>query len=609
MRIFLIVLVFNGTVYAGIDSVGPNGIDATGLFLPNGTLLTGSGIDLGQVELDRPGKPGFDNAANSNPFITPAQVFVEDGAATANINVDFHPEEVAGVMISNDPDAPGVAPGSSLHASAFRVGADEILLSTQHVANQGVLAINHSYVAGGGVPNGNSQVTLGIDYLARIHDVLNVTGNRNEPVGFPMNFPFWPGDHFNGITVARSEKVAGVFRKVSDGNDYGFDADGDRTSVDLIAPGDDLMITGLPEDPVTRNGSSYATPHVTATVGLLQEFGTAMLPVDPSHWDLDHRRHEVSKVVLMNSADKLQDTGDGNLLGMTRTVLRQNGTDTWLTSPAATDSSIPLDLEFGAGHLNARRAVKQFSSGEWDHDAGDVPVIGWDFDTTDGDNTFNRYPIGPALRAGSRISITLAWDRIVEFANDVDGDGNFDPGDTFETYPTGNLEEQVNDLDILLVNRGTLDVVPGGLSIGDVSFGGYNLEHLFFEVPATGQYDIIVDHFGTGIAFPLGPQNYGLAWWGVTDALKSSGDFNGDGSVDSEDLAQWFGDYGVNSFSDADGDGDTDGFDFLQWQLNVGTTAPLTAAVAAVPEPATWLLLATGIVFIPNRKCRLHSFL
>ena len=64
------------------------------------------------------------------------------------------------------------------------------------------------------------------------------------------------------------------------------------------------------------------------------------------------RRHEVSKVVLMNSADKLQDTGDGNLLGMTRTVLKQNGTDTWLTSAAATDPKIPLDEEFGAGHLN-----------------------------------------------------------------------------------------------------------------------------------------------------------------------------------------------------------------------------------------------------------------
>ncbi len=354
---------------------------------------------------------------------------------------------------------------------------------------------------------------------------------------------------------------------------------------------------------MNNSGTSFAAPHVTGTVALLQEFADNQITaVGSPRWDSEARRHEVSKVILMNSADKLQDTGDGNLLGMTRTVLRKNGTDTWLTSPAATNSSIPLDLEFGAGHLNASRAVKQFSSGEWDHDAGDVPVIGWDFDTTAGDNSLNTYPIGPALRAGSRISITLTWDRIVEFDNDVNGDGNFDVGDTFEAYPPGNPEEQINDLDILLVNRGTLDVVPGGSSIGDVRFGGYNLEHLFFEVPITGQYDIIVDHFGTGIAFPLGPQDYGLAWWGVTDALKSSGDFNGDGSVDSEDLAQWLGDYGTNGFSDADGDGDSDGFDFLQWQLNVGTTAPLTAAVAAVPEPPTWLLLAMGTLIVPRRN-------
>lgn len=29
------------------------------------------------------------------------------------------------------------------------------------------------------------------------------------------------------------------------------------------------------------------------------------------------------KAILLNSADKLQDKGDGNLLGMTRTVLTQ----------------------------------------------------------------------------------------------------------------------------------------------------------------------------------------------------------------------------------------------------------------------------------------------
>ena len=40
--------------------------------------------------------------------------------------------------------------------------------------------------------------------------------------------------------------------------------------------------------------------------------------------------------------------------------------------------------------------------------------------------------------------MTLVWDRIVEFDNDADMDGNYDPNDTFLPYSAPlNLEEQV----------------------------------------------------------------------------------------------------------------------------------------------------------------------
>ncbi len=69
-------------------------------------------------------------------------------------------------------------------------------------------------------------------------------------------------------------------------------------------------------------------------------------------------------------------------------------------------------------------------------------------------------------------------------------------------------------------------------------------------------------------------------------------DFNMDTFVDSADLAQWEGDYGVNGDSDADGDGDSDGADFLIWQQQDGQSSPLLAASQTVPEPATaWLVL------------------
>ena len=48
-------------------------------------------------------------------------------------------------------------------------------------------------------------------------------------------------------------------------------------------------------------------------------------------------------------------------------------------------------------------------------------------------------------------------------------------------------------------------------------------------------------------------------------------DFNFDGVVDSDDLAQWQSSFGNSSGGDADNDGDTDGRDFLIWQREIGS--------------------------------------
>ncbi len=87
----------------------------------------------------------------------------------------------------------------------------------------------------------------------------------------------------------------------------------------------------------------------------------------------------------------------------------------------------------------------------------------------------------------------------------------------------------------------------------------------------------------------------GSTWASVTvespfvEALP--GDFNGDGVVDSADLAVWTANYGLHegattAAGDADGNGAVDGADFLVWQRNLGASASASATASAVPEPA-----------------------
>jgi len=75
-----------------------------------------------------------------------------------------------------------------------------------------------------------------------------------------------------------------------------------------------------------------------------------------------------------------------------------------------------------------------------------------------------------------------------------------------------------------------------------------------------------------------------------------AGDFNGDQTVNGDDLTLWKGGFGMAigaevSDGDADGDGDVDGGDFLIWQRQLGASGGL---ISAVPEPNAALLLAMG---------------
>jgi len=82
-------------------------------------------------------------------------------------------------------------------------------------------------------------------------------------------------------------------------------------------------------------------------------------------------------------------------------------------------------------------------------------------------------------------------------------------------------------------------------------------------------------------------------------------DFNEDTFVNSADLAQWQGDYGVNGDSDANGDGSSDGADFLVWQQQHGQSS-LVVASQAVPEPSSAAIL-TSLAVTPLLRLRMKK--
>ncbi|MEC4984724.1 MAG: S8 family serine peptidase [Oscillatoria sp. PMC 1068.18] len=506
-------------------SVGQGGIDARRLHEAPYNL-TGRKIAIGQVEIGRPGLFGLDKVVSWNPALSLAGVFHRDSPAESNKFVDTHAGMVAAVMVSGDKDLRGVAPDARLYASAVgslrRGGQAEECLSSQHVAlqnNDDVRAINYSFGESlrrdprpDASLDGNALLTRCVDWSARVHDVLYVIAGNQGSGGIPI-----PTDLFNGITTAYSTERDGVFTKVDFANlsdlPEGIGRSliqqeinlGPRRAINLVAPGSNITVFDLDGKVIKVSGTSFAAPHITASVALLQEFGDTRLARRRSHrqlkqetsnWSLNSRRHEVMKAVLLNSADKVQDSGDGSLLGMSRTMRTKNNR-TWFEGDAAQDDKIPLDIQMGTGHLNVFRAYQQFSGGQWSPESS-APALGWDYRTV-AVNSSQDYQLEQPLQKGSYAAVTLAWDRLVEL-NDKNRNDRYDLGENFR-------DRGLNNLDVYLM---PIDSNDSSRSICTSVSEADSVEHIFCQVPETGRYKIRVQYQSQ---VNEETQAYGLAWW------------------------------------------------------------------------------------------------
>lgn len=275
------------------------------------------------------------------------------------------------------------------------------------------------------------------------------------------------------------------------------------------------------------SGTSMAAPHGTGTVALLQQYANTQ------GWGNTARRHEVMKVVLMNSADKITGTGvdQARRLCMQKDILNKPGSggSGWLTSDAfGPFTQHPVDDEMGTGQLNTKRALKQFSSGQQIFTQSNVPLIGWDFQTVYPLN-YRKYVLAKRLEASSYISITVAWDRDVRL-NDANSNGMYDVGETFTDFGLPNL-------DLYLMPKGATSKTQ---AIANSVTTIYSLEHIFTQIQNAAEYEIWV--YGEDV--PSAGWDYAIAWWAVADPGDCPADINGDDTVDVQDMNAVLNNYG-----------------------------------------------------------------
>ena len=393
--------------------------------------------------------------------------------------------------------------------------------------------------------NKDREALRRFEYVINTNNVTAVVGLNNLSTN-PV--PNLLGTSYNALAVGRSDGNHSSGLTLLDG--YG----PDRSKPDLVAP---------------QPSTSGATAITSSAATFLHSSSTVA--------GTDASRFQTMKAILMAGATKEEFAG-------------------WSQIDAGGQWH-PLDDQWGAGELNIYNSYLATAAGRF---AGSkttptpVATHGWDFQTVL-PGVFNeleyRFDI-PTGKTADELSVVLTWN--AEIATDTGGDPIFNSGNPI----VADLELELVDSSGVTVDTDQSGLYTEGLSNSDVD----NVEHLYLTGLGPGTYTLKVRSNDL-------PGQFGLAWRTETSFDSPTADFNGDGSVNGADFFIWqrgFGTLftGTRASGDANGDGHVDDDDLLAFNSTVsGVATVLAQSIAAVPEPTAALLTTLAFLLSLDSRC------
>ncbi len=494
----------------------PQGLNSTGIYAlrqidPN---LTGSGVKFAVICRSityTDGEPQNDYRPNTeNNCFQYKQLSFHDQAKLP-AGVSPHSTAICSILLGEDPNAfnphlgqfhyQGVAPEAQadiyefwhfLSNNIFPCSAPDADVLTASIGNQfqdwwtrgfESLAERHGLVVVAGVGNGSD-----------VHDSLLYPGAGANAIGVGV------------VDSVKTENLATNLAHFSlahpEHSSFGPTADG-RCKPDIVAPGNCLAADDNEPNQYepTGNWSSFSTPIVAGTIGLLMQKAkgdpSLSLAVSPEGGNC------VIKAILLNSARKLPYWHKGRLT-------------------KEDDHFAPLDYIQGAGMLNAAGAYRHLIAGP--AKPSDVQKIGWDNNLLQkSEIAENIYRINITNPTDKIITTTLAWNK--HYNN---------------TYPFEPIAEKDSNLRLELwavdpENHNNDRLLDYSDSSAD------NLEHIYCRADANyTTYEIVVSYSGVNDQNEIATaQRYGLAW-NVSEAENSDNilwyDLNADGIVGEPDF-------------------------------------------------------------------------